>query len=97
MKILVTGGAGFIGSNFLRLYVPEYPNHAFINLDKLTYAANLYNLKDISDAKNYFFVQADIADFESVKTVLTALSLTSWCTLRQKAMWIEASLGLQSL
>ena len=69
MKILVTGGAGFIGSNFLQLYVPKYPNHAFINLDKLTYAANLYNLKDISDAKNYFFVQADIADFESVKTV----------------------------
>ena len=69
MKILVTGGAGFIGSNFLQLYVPEYPNHTFINLDKLTYAANLYNLKDISDAKNYFFVQADIADFESVKTV----------------------------
>jgi dTDP-glucose 4,6-dehydratase len=69
LKILVTGGAGFIGSNFLRTYVPKYPNHAFINLDKLTYAANLYNLKDISDAKNYFFVQADIADFESVKTV----------------------------
>lgn len=69
MKILVTGGAGFIGSNFLRTYVPKYPNHSFINLDKLTYAANLYNLKDISDAKNYFFVQADIADFESVKAV----------------------------
>jgi len=69
LKILVTGGAGFIGSNFLRTYVPKYPNHAFINLDKLTYAANLYNLKDISDAKNYFFVQADIADFESVKAV----------------------------
>ena len=69
MKILVTGGAGFIGSNFLLTYVPKYPNHAFINLDKLTYAANLYNLKDISDAKNYFFVQADIADFESVKAV----------------------------
>jgi dTDP-glucose 4,6-dehydratase len=69
LKILVTGGAGFIGSNFLLTYVPKYPNHAFINLDKLTYAANLYNLKDISDAKNYFFVQADIADFESVKAV----------------------------
>jgi len=43
LKILVTGGAGFIGSNFLQTYVPEYPNHEFINLDKLTYAANLYN------------------------------------------------------
>ena len=69
MKILVTGGAGFIGSNFLLTYVPKDPNHSFINLDKLTYAANLYNLKDISDSKNYFFVQADIADFESVKAV----------------------------
>lgn len=69
MKILVTGGAGFIGSNFLRMYVPGYPNHTFINLDKLTYAANPYNLKDLNGAKNYFFVRADIADFESVKAV----------------------------
>lgn len=66
MKFLVTGGAGFIGSNFLRMFVPKYPDHIFINLDKLTYAANPYNLKDLSNAKNYFFERADIADFEGL-------------------------------
>ena len=69
MKFLVTGGAGFIGSNFLRMFVPRYPEHIFINLDKLTYAANPYNLKDLRNAENYFFERADIADFESVKDI----------------------------
>jgi len=69
LKILVTGGAGFIGSNFLRMFVPRYPEHIFINLDKLTYAANPYNLKDLRNAENYFFERADIADFESVKDI----------------------------
>jgi len=59
LKFLVTGGAGFIGSNFLRMFVPRYPEHIFINLDKLTYAANPYNLKDLYGAKNYFFERAD--------------------------------------
>jgi len=69
LKFLVTGGAGFIGSNFLRMFVPRYPEHIFINLDKLTYAANPYNLKDLRNAENYFFERADIADFESVKDI----------------------------
>jgi len=69
LKILVTGGAGFIGSNFLRMFVPKYSEHVFINLDKLTYAANPYNLKDLRNAENYFFERADIADFERVKEV----------------------------
>jgi dTDP-glucose 4,6-dehydratase len=62
MKFLVTGGAGFIGANFLRLLVPRHPEHQFVNLDKLTYAANLASLADIADRPNYRFVRVDIAD-----------------------------------
>lgn len=69
MKILVTGGAGFIGSNFLNLFVPKYPDYDFINLDKLTYAANLGNLKNIDNLPNYTFVQADIAEYDQVEKV----------------------------
>lgn len=61
-SILVTGGAGFIGSNFLLRVVPHYPDVAFVNLDLLTYAGNLLNLKAIEDAENYTFVRGDIAD-----------------------------------
>ena len=66
MNILVTGGAGFIGSNFLNLFVPRYPEHNFINIDKLTYAANLLNLKGIENSPNYAFEQGDIADYDRV-------------------------------
>lgn len=66
MKILVTGGAGFIGSNFLNLFVPRYPEYNFINLDKLTYAANLLNLKSIENLSNYAFEKGDIADYDRV-------------------------------
>lgn len=69
MKILVTGGAGFIGSNFLRVFVPKYKEHTFINLDKLTYAANLSNLKNIDQEENYRFERADIADYDSVQEI----------------------------
>lgn len=70
MNILVTGGAGFIGSNFLNLFVLRYPEHNFINLDKLTYAANLLNLKGIENLSNYTFEQRDIADYSRVNKVL---------------------------
>ena len=64
--IIITGGAGFIGSHVVRLFVNKYPDYKIINLDKLTYAGNLANLKDIEDKPNYRFVKMDICDFEGV-------------------------------
>ena len=64
--ILITGGAGFIGSHVVRLFVNKYPEYKIINVDKLTYAGNLANLKDIEDRPNYRFVKADICDFETM-------------------------------
>ena len=63
--IVITGGAGFIGSHVVRLFVNKYPDYHIINLDKLTYAGNLANLKDIEDKPNYEFVKMDICDFDS--------------------------------
>ena len=65
-SIIITGGAGFIGSHVVRLFVNKYPDYRIINLDKLTYAGNLANLKDIEDKPNYKFVKMDICDFEGV-------------------------------
>jgi dTDP-glucose 4,6-dehydratase len=62
-KILITGGAGFIGSHVVRLFVTKYPDYSIINLDKLTYAANLENLRDIESYPNYKFLKGDIVDF----------------------------------
>ena len=64
--LIITGGAGFIGSHVVRLFVNKYPDYKIINLDKLTYAGNLANLKDIEDKPNYRFVKMDICDFEGV-------------------------------
>ena len=63
-NIIITGGAGFIGSHVVRLFVNKYPDYHIINLDKLTYAGNLANLKDIEDKPNYTFVKGDICDFD---------------------------------
>ena len=63
---MITGGAGFIGSHVVRLFVNRYPEYRIINVDKLTYAGNLSNLKDVEDSKNYLFVKADICDYEAM-------------------------------
>ena len=69
-NIIITGGAGFIGSHVVRLFVNKYPDYHIINLDKLTYAGNLANLKDIEDKPNYTFVKADICDFDTINTLM---------------------------
>ncbi len=71
MKVLVTGGAGFIGSNFLKYMVDKYPDYHFINLDALTYCGNLENLKDIEDCNNYSFVKGDIRDEKLVDELVS--------------------------
>jgi len=75
--VLVTGGAGFIGSNFLLYMVPRYPEVQFINLDSLTYAGNLLNLRDIEDAPNYRFVRGDVADAPLVERLFREHGITT--------------------
>ena len=69
-NILITGGAGFIGSHVVRLFVNKYPEYRIINLDKLTYAGNLANLKDIENQPNYVFIKADICDYEKMQELM---------------------------
>lgn len=68
-NILITGGAGFIGSHVVRLFANKYPDYRIVNLDKLTYAGNLANLRDIENAPNYTFVKADICDYDTIREV----------------------------
>ncbi len=68
--ILITGGAGFIGSHLVRHMLNNYSEYRIVNLDKLTYAGNLENLRDIQGSPNYTFVKADICDFEEMKSVM---------------------------
>jgi dTDP-glucose 4,6-dehydratase len=69
--ILITGGAGFIGSHVVRLFLNKYPNYQIINLDKLTYAGNLENLKDVEHLPNYKFIKADIVNKEEIDEIFT--------------------------
>ena len=74
-RLLITGGAGFIGSHVVRLFVNKYPDYLIINLDKLTYAGNLANLQDIEEAENYVFEKGDICDYPYVLSLFQKYSI----------------------
>lgn len=75
-SILITGGAGFIGSHVVRRFVTQYPNYKIYNLDKLTYAGNLENLRDIEKSPNYEFIKGDIQDFDFIQSVFKEKNIT---------------------
>lgn len=75
-NIMITGGAGFIGSHVVRLFVTKYPESTIVNVDKLTYAGNLANLKDIENASNYKFYKADIADIDEMRKIISENKIT---------------------
>jgi len=75
MKLLVTGGAGFIGSNFIHYWLKNNPNDKIINLDALTYAGNLENLKDVEKNSNYKFIKADVCDIDTVNDLVKQVDL----------------------
>ena len=76
-NILITGGAGFIGSHLVRLFVNNYPEYHIVNMDVLTYAGNLENLEDIKDKKNYTFLKCDICDYKKVKQIFIDFKIDS--------------------
>lgn len=75
MKVLVTGGAGFIGSNFIHYWIKNHPDDKIVNLDKLTYAGHIESLKELEDNPNYSFIQGDIAELEDVKKAMEGVDL----------------------
>ena len=75
-RILITGGCGFIGTNFLKYMLKKYPNYTFINVDALTYAGNIENMKDNESDENYIFEKGDITDFEFIKNIFEKYNIT---------------------
>ncbi len=75
--ILITGGAGFIGSHVVRMFVNQYPDYLIVNGDKLTYAGNLENLTDIDKKKNYLFEKIDITDKQSVTDLVRKIYIST--------------------
>ena len=76
-NILITGGAGFIGSNFIEFFMDKYPHYTIINLDKLTYAGNLENLKAVRERANYTFIQGDICDKTLLRQIFESHKIDS--------------------
>ena len=76
-NILITGGAGFIGSHVIRLFINKYPTYRIINFDKLTYAGNLTNLRDVETKENYVFVKGDINDVEKLNQTFSEYQIDS--------------------
>lgn len=76
-NIIITGGAGFIGSHVVRLFVNKYSDYRIINVDKLTYAGNLENLKDVEDNENYLFVKSDICDYDKMLELFRQYNIDS--------------------
>jgi len=108
MRLLVTGGAGFIGSNFIRYWLKKYPADEIVNLDKLTYAGNLENLKDVENNPNYEFVKGDICSFNLVNNLVkkfspdvivnfAAESHNSWAIINPTVFFKTNVLGTQTL
>lgn len=96
MKILVTGGAGFIGGNFVHYMVETYPEDMIVNLDLLTYAGNLETCKPVEGKPNYKFVKGDIADREFIFKLFEEENLMLLLTSQQNHMLIEVLLILKS-
>ena len=84
-NILITGGAGFIGSHVVRLFLNKYPDYNIYNLDKLTYAGNLENLRDVEHYKNYHFHKEDICDFEKIKELFKEYKITDVIHLAEES------------
>ena len=86
-KVLIIGGAGFIGSNYIHYMFKKYDNEIrIINVDVLTYAGNLENLKDIENRENYTFVKADICDKEAIAKILLRMISTAWYISQRSLM-----------
>ncbi len=108
MKVLVTGGCGFIGSNFIRYWMKKYPEDKILNFDVLTYAGNLANLQNICESPNYKFVKGDICNFELVNYVVrdfkpdvvvnfAAESHNSWAIINPTIFFKTNLMGTQTL